>query len=97
MEIIYPLFLFVIMNFYLRIRKKNTLSSVEKFMISLMGIGILFALFFGIGNLTAPLFKKYESPILDVLFMLAMTIILPLIATEIVLFLYERFIVKKKK
>lgn len=97
MVILYTLFLFVIMNFYLRFRKKNTLSSMEKFMISLMGIGILFAIFWGIGNLTAPLFKKYESPILDILFMLAMTLILPLIAVEIVLFIYERFIVKKKK
>lgn len=97
MEIIYPLFLFAVMNFYLRFRKKDVLSSVEKFMISLMSIGILFAIFFAIGNLTAPLFKKYESPILDILFMLAMTLLFPLIATEIVLFLYERFIVKKKK
>jgi hypothetical protein len=96
-EFVYILFLLVVMNFYLRFRMRDTLTSMEKFMLSLMGIGLLFVVFYLIAQIGREWFIKNESPKLDIVFMLTMTIIMPAIVTEIILLLYVNFIQRKKK
>ena len=99
LELLYTLFLLVVMNFYLKIRR-GTLSATQRFMISLMGIAIVFGSFMLVGHLFADrLTKLYkmDSPAINIGFMLTMTVILPSISAEIILAIYERFLVKKKK
>ena len=51
LELMYIVFLLAVINFYLMIRKRNTLKATDKFMISLMSIFLLFFLFYGGANL----------------------------------------------
>jgi hypothetical protein len=95
LEIMYILFLLVVINFYLNISRRNTYKTVEKFMISLMSIFILFLLFQFIAYLSIDTIKKMMTdPLFNIIFMVTMSIILPILSTELILLFYIRF--KKK-
>ena len=69
---------------------------MEKFMVSLMSIFILFSVFQITAYFMAPIVDKIMSPAFNLAFFFVMIFIMPLLSTELVLFLYKRFIVKKK-
>ena len=87
-ELLYMLYLLIVMNFYLKIRKQNTLTSVEKLMVSLMSIFIVFALYYATAYFFGEKMQKMVSPIFNAVFMFTMAFILPIITTEIMLNLY---------
>jgi hypothetical protein len=95
LELVYCLFLLVIMNFYLRFRR-NTLSATEKFLISLMSIGVLFGLFYLTARLVGDKLLKAMDPTLNLVFILVMNLLLPILISELVMNVYLQFIKKKK-
>ena len=95
--ILYTVIYLVIINFYLILTKRTSIPAIEKFMLSLMSIFILFVLFQLTAYLFAPKLAQIMSPTFNIIFTLIMLLVMPVISTEIVLSLYSRFIAKKKK
>ena len=96
-SILYTLIYLVIINFYLILTKRTSMPALEKFMLSLMSIFVLFVLFQLTAYLFAAKFAPIMNPTFNIIFTLVMLLVMPVISTEIVLSLYTRFIVKKKK
>ena len=94
--ILYTLIYLVIINFYLILTKRRAMPTMEKFMVSLMSIFILFSIFQITGYIMASRADKIMSPAFNLTFMFIMIFIMPVLSTELVLFLYKRFIIKKK-
>lgn len=97
LQLMYIVFLLAVINFYLLIRKRNTLKATDKFAISLMSIFILFFLFYGLANLFGDQFVKMMNPTFMMAFMVTMNFVMPVITTEIVLLGYTRFVLDKRK
>lgn len=96
-EILYLFFLLIIMNIYLNFRVKDRLSIGSKIMVTLLSIMILLALFKLIGVLLDQELAKRESPAFNLFFMLFMTLVMPLVITETVQQVYNRFVMNKKE
>jgi hypothetical protein len=97
LELIYILFLLIVINFYLRWRKGDAYSTIEKFMLSLIIIFFLFLVFYFMAIWFGDHITKMMSPLFNVVFALTMSLIMPLVMTEVVLAVYTSFIRKKKK
>ena len=93
----YIVFLLAVINFYLLIRKRNTLNATDKFMISLMSIFVLFFLFYGAANFFGDQFAKMMNPTFMMVFMITMNFVMPVITTEIALVGYTRFVLDRRK
>ena len=94
--ILFTLLYLVIINFYLIVTKRRSMPAMEKFMVSLMSIFILFCIFQITGYIMASRADKIMSPVFNLAFMFVMIFIMPLLSTELLLCIYKRFIVKKK-
>ncbi len=97
LELIYILFLLAVINFYLKFRMKDTLNTTEKFMISLMSIFLLFFFFYAIAYSLYDKADKLMTPAFLNTILIVMNLIMPIIATEIILAGYIRFVLNKKK
>ena len=97
LELMYIVFLLAVINFYLMIRKRNTLKATDKFMISLMSIFLLFFLFYGSANLFGDQLIKMMNPTFMMVFTMTMNFVMPIITTEIILAGYTRFVLNRKK
>ena len=102
MEILlYILFLLVIMNFYLKFRRRDAITSTQRFMLSFMSIALVFVVYTIVAKLL--LVNKISmdiqslTPTLLWTFTLAMAIVMPLVAAEIVLQVYSYVLLRKAK
>jgi hypothetical protein len=85
------------MNFYLRIRKNNTLRASEKFVVSLISIFVLFFIFYTSAYFFGEKFAKMMNPTFNIAFTVMMNLILPIVTTELVLSVYLHYTAKRKK
>jgi len=97
LELIYILFLLVVINFYLKLRMRDTLNTTEKFMISLMSIFLLFFVFYASAYFLSDRMDKLMSPAFFNTMLIVMNFVMPIIATEVILAGYIRLVLNRKK
>ena len=88
------------MNYYLRLRSSNQLTAVQKFMLSLMSVFVLFVLYYAVAFLWGTQLERMMGADFNITFGITFTItmilVLPITTTELTLWLYKAFIEKRK-
>ena len=95
--LLYILFLLVLMNYYLKFRKRTQIQATQRFMLSLMSIGVVFVLYSVTAKALGGRDTDWRDPLHLWAFAVAMALIVPVISMEMVLWFYTNVIVKAKK
>jgi hypothetical protein len=85
------------MNYYLKFRKKKEIQATQRFMLSLMSIGVVFVLYSVTARALGGRATDWRDPLHLWSFAVSMALIVPIISMEIVLWFYTNVVVKAKK